>query len=440
MIKKMLIFILLLTVSFSWAENPNLEYPTDTIEGIILYRYPVEKSIGLYRVSVNFSVPQSTIIEWNPFLKERGLQFGDTLYIPTGRPIVVEKQEMSYEKQETANNKMVIVPMDSVEDKNQTAIRIALLLPLQAKIEQRTEAMDRFVDFYEGCLIALNDSQDSTQKIDFYIYDTDKDIAEISRLMANELTAMNAIIGPAYPQQVALIDTFAKNHNIPTIIPFSSEVSSLKDNPYLYFFNTTPQMEADTFLSYLNQRGELTNCVLIEDKEEDIPKDIRYLREQIEVQSLPHTQTTLHNILVDSIYPALRENVENIVIFNTTKFANIQILLPHLISGKGDRRITLHSLYAWQKERIIIPQVYTTLFTTDDIPELAEYETKYTTYFGHKHASLIPRYDLLGYDITHQFLDALSGKKPTPGLQSDIRFQKIGEGGYINTHIALVHK
>ncbi len=55
-----------------FAQQPDLDYPTDTIEGVIVYRYPVERSIGIFRVSKNFGVTQSTVIEWNPFLKDRG--------------------------------------------------------------------------------------------------------------------------------------------------------------------------------------------------------------------------------------------------------------------------------------------------------------------------------------------------------------------------------
>lgn len=486
MMKKIFICALLLVSGISLAENPNLDYSTDTIEGIVLYRYPVEKSIGLYRVSVNFAVPQSMIIEWNPFLKERGLQFGDTLYIPTGRPIVNKKteptakpateptakpatepaaeptvpistivpQETTEEPISKRRNRLkkeateLVVPMDSiiVSDSitapidSSASFKLALLLPLQAESGQRNETMDRFLDFYEGCLIALKDRQDSTQRVDLFVYDTKKDTTDIVRLMQNELLSMNAIIGPAYPQQVALIDTFVKNHQIPTMIPFTNEVDSLENNPYLYLFNTTAQMDADTFLSYLEQRGELTNCVLVEAKEEDIHKDILYLRNQIKERALPYTETTLHEILVDSVFMNLMPEIENIVIFNSTKFTNVQILLPHLINGKADCRVSLFSQFGWQKERIVMPQVYTTIFATDSIPALAQYETTYSTYFGHQHASLLPRYDLLGYDITRQFLDRIIGNDPTPGLQSDIRFTQAGEGGFINTHITLIHK
>ena len=67
-----------------------LNYPLDTIDGEEVYRYEVERSIGLYRIGVNFGVSQSEIIRLNPQLRERGLHYGETLLIPTKRPVVKE--------------------------------------------------------------------------------------------------------------------------------------------------------------------------------------------------------------------------------------------------------------------------------------------------------------------------------------------------------------
>ena len=65
-----------------------LNYPLDTINGEEVYRYQVERSIGLYRVGVNFNVSQADIVRLNPQLRERGLHYGETIYLPTGRPVV----------------------------------------------------------------------------------------------------------------------------------------------------------------------------------------------------------------------------------------------------------------------------------------------------------------------------------------------------------------
>ena len=55
--------------------------PIDTVQGQPMYRYTVEKSVGLYRVSKNFGVSPDVIIEANPELRTRGLRFGEVIYI-----------------------------------------------------------------------------------------------------------------------------------------------------------------------------------------------------------------------------------------------------------------------------------------------------------------------------------------------------------------------
>lgn len=72
-----------------------LNYPLDTINGEEVYRYQVERGIGLYRVGVNFDVPQSEILRLNPQLRERGLHFGEVILLPTKRPVIMQSKAKS---------------------------------------------------------------------------------------------------------------------------------------------------------------------------------------------------------------------------------------------------------------------------------------------------------------------------------------------------------
>lgn len=443
----------ILTILLGWtvlgfAQKPDLDYPTDTIEGVIVYRYPVDRSIGIYRVSVNFGVTQSMVIEWNPFLKDRGLQFGDTLYIPSGRTIV-ENEELNRPEglNEELKNDSIAAPVGdstaapTVLPPLEGATNIALLLPLQAQATERTETMDRFVDFYEGCLIALQQVQDSLYPIHLFTYDIGKDQHIIEQLIQEgKLDSIQAIIGPAYPQQVTTLDSFVNNHQIPTLVPFTDNIPMLSHNPYLIRFNATAEQEADAFLQFVADKQDSVNCVLVEGREADIPQSVRYIREQIVNRGLPYTVTSLHTIMSDSLFTNLKDCVRNIIIFNTEKYNNLQIILPHLSTGKGKNDLALYSHYAWQKEQIVLPQVYATIFATDSIASTDEYEQAYDLYFGHPHASDHPRFDLLGYDLTRQFIAFLRGQATPQGLQSDLRLERAGEGGWINTHMTLINQ
>ena len=87
---KNILMVLGLMMSISlYAEYP-MPYPVDTIDGKTYYRYTVERSIGLYRISKNFGVTQEEILEANPELQQRGLRFEEVILVPAK---AVEKEE-----------------------------------------------------------------------------------------------------------------------------------------------------------------------------------------------------------------------------------------------------------------------------------------------------------------------------------------------------------
>ncbi len=426
--------------------------PRDTINGTIYYHYVVEKSIGLWRISQNFGVSQEEIIQHNPQLRERGLHVDEVLLIPThisgavADTVVVDVTSADTIVTDTIATDTIVtdtIVTDAIVAiaQDSTIMRIALLLPLHANAVQRDAQMERFLDFYEGALLAINDIQQSLedgQKIEVNVYDVEKSDSKIKQLIADSvLNRMDAIIGPAYPLQVMHIATFCKEKQIPTIIPFSDQVPEIEHNPYLIQFNANEVIKAKALADYLQERGDSINCVLIEAKEADIPVSIRAVRQEIIRRKIPHTMTTIRSILVDSMGTALRDSVENIILFNTEKYGNLQMLMTRLVAEKGDKRLTLMSQYSWQKERIVLPQLYTTMFETNLAADCSHYDAAFDTYFGHEHSSINPRYDLLGYDITRFMVAFLQGKEYL-GLQSDIQVESIVEGGgYINTNVVV---
>lgn len=117
--------------------------------------------------------------------------------------------------------------------------------------------------------------------------------------------------------------------------------------------------------------------------------------------------------------------------------------MPYLLSGRRGRQLTVLSQYAWQSERIVLPQLFTSVFRTPETEAKAYYEQDFAHYFGHKLSSEQPRYDLLGYDLTGYMLESLKQDTFQPadtiyeGLQSSILFNKKDNGGYENNYIVI---
>ena len=457
--------VLLLSTAIGAQSLPS--YPLDTIDGKVYYRYTVERGIGLYRVSKNFGVSQEAILQANPQIQATGLRQDEIILIPAPEIALPNKEENQGEKKEEnkketkrhSKQPIVLVEDTTLEQdtasraqkfKDSTAIRLAFMLPLQADAIKRDKSMDRFYDYYVGALIAINEVQATGQMIEAYTYDIGKTAQKINLLFNDSVCSkVDAIIGPAYAQQVASATAFAKKDSTWILVPFLSSVENIEQNPYVLQFNPSENTIADTLARYLAQYGDSINCVLIETKEGDvIPAGIMALHQALKTHQVPTTTISLGAILTDSLEGAFKPDVENIIIFNTEKYNNLQAVMPHLINGYSKYRITLFSQYSWKDEKIILPQIYTTIFS--DSPDNHDaYTQVYQQYFNHTLSSNQPRYDLLGYDQTRHILQLLQHYKQTDtidtqlwnGIQSDIQYHQVSpNGGYENQLIHIIRK
>lgn len=492
--KKILLYSLLIIASMSLSAQEVLPYPTETIDGKVYYLYTVERSIGLYRISKNFGVSQEEILQANPDLRTRGLRFEEVIRIPARLPEtpkaeeVVEKSEpaeqtaaavvtapvvsepvvsapiagapevsVPVETEETAviAEQAEALPDTLPEAKYIDTVRLAYLLPLQADVVQRSPTIDRFYDFYTGSLLALKhqnalyvDSLGDVHSIyyDVHTYDVGKDTRLICQLMDSDaLAQMDAIVGPAYYQQVKVVSEYVKAHQIPVMVPFLPSVPDITANPYLLKFNAFEDTQVNALMEYLDTLRSSTNIVLVDAYQYslDYATGIRKMRDSIVARQLPHTRTTIRQILADSVGVALKDSVENILLFHSERYSNVQLLMPYLLSGKRGKQLTILSQYSWQTEHILLPQLFVSVFGKPEGEAFARYEQDYAQYFGHPLSSLHPRFDLLGYDLTRFMLEALKGgtfqvpDSVFDGLQSSILLTPIENGGYENTHVVV---
>ena len=346
------------------------------------------------------------------------------------------------------------VQADSVHMADSTAIRVAFLLPLHADAVKRDKHMDRFYDFYAGALIAIYEKQQSGQAMEIFTYDIGKTALRTSEVLQQhpEIRQAHAVVGPAYAQQVEVVLDSLQADSVWVMIPFLSRVKNIESHPFVLKFNPSEQIEADTLARYLAQRADSVNCVLVEAKAgEVIPSGIKALHQALKEHQVPTSSVSLKAILTDSIEGAFLPEKENIVVFNTERYANLQTVMPHLLKACGTYRITLFSHYSWQSEKIILPQLYTSVFTPQ--PAVSEeYEWLFEQYFDHELSSYQPRYDLLGYDLTNQLLDMLILQKSSQdntvmlqdvwtGTQANIHYQPTApKGGYENHIVHIIHQ
>ena len=441
-----------------------LNYPLDTVNGVEVYRYQVEKSIGLYRVGVNFHVTQEEIIRWNPQLENRGLHYGETLLLPTGRPVVketkptvikttVKEVAAQQEKEKPVEPTPVVAPI--VEETVQPApapadstpavdntkfiqpIELALMLPFESQQTKQSGNAERMLEFYQGALIALNEMQNDSVHFRLRVYDTGRSERVVNELCdSTVLDQVQGVLGLVYPIQIERMAAWSAAHQVPLLVPFSAE-EEIAQKPYVLQFNSMDKQQADSICAWIKTRD--AHCVALEVRAADMSEYARTMRKQMQAHQIKYSAMALRDLLNDSVAYALDTEKENIILLHSDKYQHIRMLLPHLEKlQQAGYRIRIIGQYSWIKENITIPQVYTSMFTAKGNREA--YDALWSTYLNTEHASDAPRYDLLGYDLMKALVAWIDNKKTFEGLQSSIRWTQIGEGGWQNNAVSIVEK
>ena len=465
-----LIVLSIFNFQFSTAAAQELlNYPLDTVNGEEVYRYDVEKSIGLYRIGVNFHVSQSEIVRLNPQIDEHGVRYGDTLLIPTGRKIVKVKGERLKEKGEPqvketqakvvktevkemtakepvqkeffVREDLPVVPV--IEEAASPAadsgkvVEIALMLPFESKQTKRSTNADRLLEFYQGALLAMYRLQNDSVRYRLRVYDTERSERRVNALCeAHELDHAQAILGLVYPIQIERMAQWCEEHNVPLMLPFSDDIN-LSNRPNVLQFNSTDEQEADSLCAWIKNHD--AHCVAIDVREADLAGSVRTLRQRMQKQEISCTTLPLRDLINDSAAYAMDTAKENLIILHSDKYQHVRILLPHLQKLQEEGySVRIFSQYSWQKEDIHLPQVYLSMF--DDPMQREEYDALWNTYFNATHVSEVPRYDLLGYDLMQALIAWLHGQKEIEGLQSDIRWIQTGEkSGWQNSTVKIIN-
>lgn len=431
-----------------------LNYPLDTVNGEEVYRYQVEKSIGLYRVGVNFNVPQSEIIRLNPQLRERGLHYEEILLLPTGRKVEAKREEVNVKREEvrdsvipevqdtvvTEERDTVVVTTDTVvaEPDNRRVVELALMLPFESQQTKRSGNAERMMEFYQGALLALQNLQNDSILYRLRVYDTERSERRVQALSdSTELDSVRAILGLVYPIQIERMASWCAAHQVPLLLPFSNDMD-LASHPYVMQFNSTDQQEADSLCNWLDSHKEDVHVVLTEVKEADLSSSVRTLRKQMKARGIDYTALPLHDLMNDSAAYAMNPEKENLIVLHSDRYQQIRILLPHIMTLRHvGYRVRLMSRYAWQKEQIELPQVYTSMFTQNADKEA--YDALWEQTYKTNHTSEHPRYDLLGYDLMQALVQVVRGNsEPMNGLQSTIQWKQVQQGGYQNACVGVI--
>ena len=375
----------------------------------------VQRKETLYSISKKYNVAIHDLITNNPELKD-GLKTGATIIIKEEK-INLNKDSISTTR-ETIDTKKDIDTIYSINSVNppltklHSQLNIAYLLPLIAENSNEEKNIQRFVEFYRGSILALNDAKAEGLSANIYTYNLPKSIDKIdSILLLLNNKQIDVIIGPAYSEQLNKVLNYTKQHNITTIVPFSSKIDSTYYYPKLIQFNP-PQdslfstVLINTFahrnLQYILARFE--NC---QNKGNLFVENLSNLLIENNKQFI---DTIIKPEIIDSIVSKITPDT-TILILGSTRINDVAPILDSL------HRYQLPNLQIWGFEEWgnnIIKKYPQTLYYSLFYPnEIEEYKNTYKNWFGTRKQTVGVKYDLLGYDLTMLALKGINTTNPT---------------------------
>ena len=420
----------------------------------------VEKKETLFSVSRKYGISQDELVEANPELK-KGMKKGMFLCIP-------------YPKQATPATTDIPdgrIPTDrELFDQNRPAepavgnrLKAALILPFGTKEASSTETA-RMVEYYEGFLLAADSLKRKGLSMDLYVYDSGDASASVEPLLRKpELKEMDILFGPMHGKHIGPMAAFARQHEIPLVVPFTSKCVEVYDNPYVVQINT-PQsyLYSEVYEHFVRKFGR-ANVVFLKTEHDDADKTefVDGLRHELEAHGIRHTTLEAQALTAESLRATLADGQENIFIPTSGSQLPLTRILPQLVvlcRENPEQHISLFGYPEWQtytKDHLenfyeLDTYFYSSFYTNNLFPQAVEFTRKYRTWYGKDMMHSYPKFGMLGFDTGFFFLKAMADHKGrladglnathVTSIQTGFKFERVNNwGGFINRKVFFVH-
>lgn len=355
----------------------------------------VQPKETIYGICKQYNISKEDLFRRNPRLQTEGLKYGDTIFIASA-----EKT------------------LGDTTDGNTRTYKIAYLLPFSIGENERNVNIERFIDFYRGSLIAMEDIKTSGVSLEVYTFDTQLGTSKTQEIVKSKLPKdIDLIIGPAYPEQISQVASFAKKNNIVQVVPFTSHISNSDRYAQQYQFNPVPNDLDKIVAANIFNKFKDNNIYMVYFSNEENEKSFYTLPEQLErlmkLKSVRYVKLNINDISKDKIASIANNNKHNLMVIRQCQTSDFQSLID--MFDNNTRNITFvteHNIFDYaQKDKSLKNKDFVSYSLFNTAPT-NKYISSYNNYFPTRSkAQSTPNYDLLGYDITLYFCKALQPNK-----------------------------
>ena len=415
--------------------------------------YVVGKKETLFGIARQFGITMEELAEANPEITRPNykLKKGSTLFIPYHR----EKA------QEVQTPAPVALPQEAqtteASDVRHRAIRLGVMLPLHDKNGDGR----RMVEYYRGVLMACDSLKKQGLSVDVTAWNAAEDV-DISTILSDPKAArQDLIIGPLYSRQVQKLSDFCQQHHQLLVIPFSINAPQLYTNRSIFQVYQTQTEQTEATVRQFAQQFKDCHPVIVDCADTASTKGTftAALRRELEVRGIDYSLTSLSSSTANFVN-AFSKTKRNVVVLNSSrqqlltsafgKLSAVTLMEPSAqISVFGYTEWLIYAsnhIDNFYKYDVYIPSTFYTNMLSSATSRLMQ---KYRFNFHQEMMATFPRFALTGFDHAYFFLkglnkygmefDGAAGRFGYPPVQTPLRFERVGVGGFQNRTHLFVH-
>lgn len=437
--------------------------PNEEKKPVIVGTHKVQRKENIESICRIYGITKEDLIKANPILQEIKLKRKMVLHIPAPSARPAEKEiAVEEKKQEITETINKGINDDKVLN---VAVVLSFLLDSYAPKEQ-----GRMVEYYQGFLMAVEQLKREGYSFVINTYDAgQKDRSLDSLLSSSAFNDVELIIGASYPKHCKELARFAKEREIPLLIPFSSKKDEAIGNPTVYVANGIQSFILPQISSCFVKTFPNANVIFVEDTTDNNKKEfVKSLTAELTKESIPYTTLPMELIsngdtVLNTLSNAYIEEREFVFIPTSSSAATLNTLLPSLLHARSIdslnvAKFKLFGYPEWQihakDTRELMYEVdtyfYATFYSHYALPRVAEFQEDFIRWYNRGIQNIYPRYGMLGYDTGYFFLLAASlygnrmheniDRIPFNPVQSDFKFERISEkDGFINKKFFFIH-
>lgn len=421
--------------------------------------YTIERKETMYRICRKFNISSTELIKYNPSLKE-GIKAGMVIRIPVNTEESVTTQPIAAPKERDVNA-LLSAPKDIRHVNN---VKVALLLPFMTNEPKPSTKTQRFIEYYEGFLLAVDSLRNQGCSIELSVFDTGSGTKKVKEVLKEDvLKEVNLIIGAVENDQIAPVAEFAQKNKIKYIIPFTSKNDDVLSNAYVYQVNTPH--------SYLYAKAAQAGCDLFADnniillnmKDSEEKADfIKAFKSEMKLRNIAYKELNFNNeTFAADVEALLKTDKRNVVVPTSSSLDalnKIKSPLRLLAETKPEYSLSLFGYPEWQTYtrdcledfHALNTYIYSYFYADNLMQQTSAFYTKYKTWYSKNLINTFPKYGILGFDTGMYFLSAIDkygsnfennlDKMKYNSIQTGFDFHRVNNwGGFINTNIFIVH-